>query len=302
MIQTPPDLLLIGHASRDLLPGGDGWRLGGTVTYAAATAARLGLRPAVVTSGPADLAAALEVALPGVPLVVVPAREATTFENVYDAHGARRQVLRGRATPLGIADVPEAWRGAPVVLLAPLARAVDVALAVAFPAALVAATPQGWLRRWDAEGHVHAGPLERADELLPHLGVLILSSEDLLPPAGMSPIAGVPATSDEAAEIIAAWARSVPLVAVTLGAAGALLYERGRGPEAYPGYPARELDPTGAGDVFAAALLVALAEGRDPGAAADFANRVAALSVEREGPASAPTRAELAARYAADSR
>ncbi|HKS69374.1 MAG TPA: hypothetical protein VJQ45_03075, partial [Ktedonobacterales bacterium] len=62
MTQTP-DLLLIGHASRDLLSAG-GWRLGGTVTYAAATAARLGLRPAVVTSGPADLAAALEEALP----------------------------------------------------------------------------------------------------------------------------------------------------------------------------------------------------------------------------------------------
>ena len=295
MTQTP-DLLLVGHATRDLLPGG-GWRLGGTVTYAAATAARLGLRPAVVTSGPSDLGAALVEALPGVPLAVAPAREATTFENAYDAGGARRQVLRGRAAPLGIADVPAEWRDAEVVLLAPLAREVEYALAVAFPTALVAATPQGWLRRWDAAGHVFAGPLEHADELLSHLGVLILSREDLLPPSGMPPSAGVPATADEADEIIASWARSVPLVAVTRGAAGALLYERGLGPEMYPGYPARELDPTGAGDVFAAALLAALAEGRLPAAAVDFANRVAALSVEGEGLAGVPTRAELAARY-----
>ncbi|HKS69680.1 MAG TPA: PfkB family carbohydrate kinase, partial [Ktedonobacterales bacterium] len=70
----------------------------------------------------------------------------------------------------------------------------------------------------------------------------------------------------------------------------------------YPGYPAREMDPTGAGDVFAAALLAALAEGRSPATAMDFANRVAALSVEGEGLAGVPTRGELAARYGADSR
>lgn len=298
MLETP-HLLLIGHATRDLLPDG-GWRLGGTVTYAATTAARLGLRVAMVTSGPDDLAAALAEALPDVPLAMVPAHEATTFENVYEAGGARRQYLRGRAEPLGMADVPAEWRGARLVMLAPLAREVDVALAGSFPAALVAATPQGWLRRWDANDHVFAGPLERADELLPHLGALILSRDDLLPPSGMPPRAGAPAIAAEADAIIVSWARSVPLIAVTRGAAGALLYARGMEPKMYSGYPAREVDPTGAGDVFAAALLVALAEGRTPGVAVDFANRVAAVSVEREGLASAPTRAELAARYGAE--
>lgn len=298
MTQTP-DLLLIGHASRDLLPDG-GWRLGGTVTYAAAAAAKLGMRPAVVTSGPDDVAAAMEQALPEVPLAVAPAPEATTFENVYDAHSARRQLLRGRAATLGIADVPAAWRDTPVVLLAPLAREVDYALAGAFPGALIAATPQGWLRRWDTAGQVFPGPLERADELLPHLDALILSREDLLPPAGMPPIAGAPATADEADKIIASWAHIVPLVAITRGAAGALLYERGLGPETYPSYPAHELDPTGAGDVFAAALLAALAEGQSHASAMDFANRVAALSVESAGPAGVPSRAQLTARYGAE--
>lgn len=298
MTETP-DLLLIGHATRDRLPDG-GWRLGGTVTYAAATAARLGLRPAVVTSGPADLSAALAAALPGVPLAVAPAPAATTFENVYDAHGARRQYLRGRAAPLAIADVPEAWCDARLVLLAPVAGEVDVGLARAFPAALVAATPQGWLRRWDAEGRVVAGPLERAGDLLPHLGALIVSREDLLSPAGVGAAPGAPTTASEADQIIASWARCVPIVAVTRGAAGALLYEHGAEPAVYHGYPAHEVDPTGAGDVFAAALLAALVEGHSPGVAVDFANRAAALSVEHEGPASAPTRAELAARYGAE--
>ena len=48
-----PDFLAIGHVTRDLLPDGS-WRLGGTVAFAALTAARLGLRPAIVTSASAS--------------------------------------------------------------------------------------------------------------------------------------------------------------------------------------------------------------------------------------------------------
>ena len=292
-----PDLLIVGPVTRDLLTDG-GWRLGGTVTFAALTAHRLGGSPAVVTAAPVDVASALRDLLPGVPLAVVPSAEATTFENVYQ-HGIRRQHLRGRAATLTLAHVPDAWHTAPLVLLAPLADDVDPALASAFPGALVAATPQGWLRRWDASGAVSPGPLAAADVLLPALGALILSRDDLLPSPGadVPTPAGVPRTPDEADAQIAAWARLVPLVAVTCGAAGALLYRDGRPPEAFPGYPVAELDPTGAGDVFAAAFLCHLRTGGDPRAAADFANRVAALSIEHPGASGIPTREQITAHF-----
>ena len=73
-----PDFLAIGHITRDLLPDGS-WRLGGAVTYAALTAARLGLRPAIATSGPPDVLAALDAVLPDISLSIVPSVEATTF-------------------------------------------------------------------------------------------------------------------------------------------------------------------------------------------------------------------------------
>src|SRR5579884_720449 len=99
-----PDLLVVGHATRDLLPSGD-WRLGGSVTYAALTAVRLGLRPAIVTSGTPQLQAALREVLPDpVPLAMVPSSTDTTFENRY-ADGSRRQHLRGTARPLTFAHV-----------------------------------------------------------------------------------------------------------------------------------------------------------------------------------------------------
>ncbi len=294
-----PDFLLIGPATRDLLPGGN-WRLGGTVTYAALTASRLGLRPAVVTSGPDDLLAALREALPGVSISAVPSDVATTFENVY-AGGSRRQFLRGRAARLTLAAVPEAWRAAPLVLLAPLARDVDPSLASAFPNAIVAATPQGWLRRWDTAGVVTPGPLESASDLLPYLSALILSREDLIPLPG-TPMhtlpAGVPRDFADADHMIRDWAGTVPLVAITQGAEGAILLRQGSLPEAFPGYHVREVDPTGAGDVFAAAFLCQLHETGDARAATDFANRVAGFSIERPGIAGIPTRDEVSARFA----
>lgn len=293
-----PDILLIGPAARDLMPGG-GWRLGGTVTYAALTALRLGLHPAVVTSGPEDVLAALRETLPGVPVTALACDEATTFENVY-VRGGRRQYLRGRATRLGIAAVPEAWQAAPVVLLAPLARDVDPSLASAFPNATVAATPQGWLRRWDDTGFVTPSPLEGADDVLPYLTALILSREDLIPLPGtpahlLAP--GIPRDFAAADRLLTDWAETVPLVVVTQGREGAILLRQGSLPEAFAGYPAREMDPTGAGDVFAAAFLCHLFASDDPRGAADFANRVAALAIEHVGVEGIPTRDEVVARF-----
>ena len=284
-----PDFVAIGHATRDLLPGG-GWRLGGTVTFAALTAQRLGLHAAVLTSGPPDLLTALRDALPGVALACLPASEATTYENVY-AGGTRTQYLRGRAAPIYALDLPPAWCEARIALLAPLAGEVEHGIASAFPRALVAATPQGWLRRWDANGRIIPGPLDGAEALLPHLRALILSREDL--PASTT-ISAIPDCADDQ---IAAWARVVPLVAVTCGPDGALLYQDGGAPESFSSYPARELDPTGAGDVFAAAFLCALDATGDPRAAVDFANRVAAFSVEHPGADGIPTRADIAHRF-----
>jgi sugar/nucleoside kinase (ribokinase family) len=262
------------------------------VTFAALTAQRLGMgRVGVVTSGPEDVLAALRAALPGVEVAAVPADVATTYENLYTP-GGRRQYLRGRAAPLGPDDVPAAWQSTEVVLLAPLAHEVDPALAglCKGAGALVGATPQGWLRRFGVDGRVTAGPLELevAERLLPHMEALVLSAEDL-------PMGDV--ETESIAAQVAPWAERVPYVVVTLGEAGALLFERGRPAERVAGYTAAEVDLTGAGDVFAAAFLCELRATGQARAAADFANRVAALSVEGAGATSIPTRAEVAARF-----
>ena len=272
------------------MPDG-GWRLGGSVAFAALTASRLGLRAAVVTSGPEEVRAALAASLPEVLLHTVWSAQATDYENIY-IDGRRRQYLRGRAAPLALDSIPVAWRKAPLILLAPIADEVDPELAPALatsPDIQVAATPQGWLRRFDAGGEVAPAPDAFAvARILPYLQALVVSDEDLVPSSrlrsriGLGPHVELDAVEPEH-RLLATWARSVPLLAVTGGKEGADLYGQGRESEHFSGYPAREVDPTGAGDVFAAAFLIELRRTGDARLAMDFANRAAACSVEYAG-------------------
>ncbi|MEW2132739.1 ribokinase [Streptomyces sp. NPDC005435] len=90
----------------------------------------------------------------------------------------------------------------------------------------------------------------------------------------------------------------VPEVVVTLGAAGSLYVARGTEPLVVPAPLVTAVDSTGAGDTFAGALAVALAEERPIREALMWASAAAALSVQREGAsASMPYRQEIEAQY-----
>ncbi len=268
-----PDFLVVGHVSKDLTNGGH--RAGGTVVYSALTARNLGRRVAVVTSAGRDLN--LGQFLEGVELVCVPSPVTTTFRNVY-TEGARRQRLYAVAERIKTEDVPLAWRTAPIVLLGPIVGELEGDMIDQFPSSLLGVTPQGWLREWGEEGSVLPRRWSDADRLLTHLDVLIVSEEDLAGEAGtLRPKLGIPKIS-----------------VLTQGAKGATLYCHGRRSH-FPVRQTTALDPTGAGDIFAAAFLVRLAETDDPVEATRFANVAASLSVEKAGLSSVPTRAEIEA-------
>lgn len=268
-----PDYLLIGNITQDITP--NGLVMGGTATYSAITAHRLGWRVGVVSRvGPdVDIAGRL----PGIEVHAVPSACTTTYENVY--HGnVRTQWVRAIADPLTLDDVPLAWRRASIVHLGPLTQEFEPELARAFPGVLVGATPQGWLRQWDAQGRVSAKPLPRPHEQLRGIQALVFSPEDV--------------AHDTAAmmELV----QAVPLAVITHAQEGAVVYTAD-GPRALPARPATVVDPTGAGDVFAAAFFIRLAERNDPFEAAAFANSVASFSIEGFGTEGIPTREQVEA-------
>jgi len=86
--------------------------------------------------------------------------------------------------------------------------------------------------------------------------------------------------------------RGPGVVAVTLGGAGCVVADE-RGVASLPAYRTPVVDTTGAGDCFAAAFGLALAEGRPARQAADLAAAAAALAVTRRGAQAIPSRAEV---------
>jgi sugar/nucleoside kinase (ribokinase family) len=84
---------------------------------------------------------------------------------------------------------------------------------------------------------------------------------------------------------------------MTQGARGCTVFTCGEERQV-PGFPVRDVEPTGAGDVFAAAFLIRLQEIQDPVEAARFANATASFCVQAPGVTGIPTRKQVEERLA----
>ncbi|MBI5285560.1 MAG: ribokinase [Chloroflexi bacterium] len=271
---TAPDFVVVGHAVRDIVPGG--WRLGGTVTFAAVQAHRLGMRVGVVTRAGGDLDVAAE--LPFAEVVQAASPSTTSFENLYH-EGHRHQYIRAHAGRIERGDVPDAWRSAPIVLLGPVFGELEPGFGTVFDSAsLVGVSAQGWLRSQDVEGHVHHTRWE-GPPFWTGADVLFVSDEDL---AG---------GRDE----MAAWTAGVGIVAMTESWKGARVFANGAW-RRMDAFPETEVDPTGAGDTFATGFLIRLRETGSVDEAARFGAAAASLSVGGIATNAMPTRVEVEAR------
>lgn len=266
-----PDYLVIGHITKDLYNGD--YKIGGTVTFSALTAQSLGYRPGIVTSSGPDVDLAR---LPAsLAIVSSPSEATTTFENLYH-DGHRRQRIWSQAQVLSELDIPDAWKASSIVHLGPVAQEIADNVADCFPGALLGLTPQGWMRAWDDRGLVHPLVWHPPDALLQRADAVILSEEDVGGDLGR----------------LQAYANKTRLLVVTTGWKGSTVYHQGQ-VRSFSAPRVRETDPTGAGDIFAAAFLTALHSTRDPWLSAQFANCVAAHSVERSGLNSIPSEREV---------
>jgi hypothetical protein len=278
------DYLLLGHVTVDRL---DDKRvvLGGTATYAAVTARNMGARVGVHTSSAYE--PGLIDTLGGVLVARIPAEFTTCFVNEYIA-GKRRQTIESVAEKLTYEQLLPEWRNPPVVHLGPLNQELDSALVSRFPRSLVGVTPQGWMRAWGEDGLVHQVDWADAERVLAKADAVIISEDD------------VPHRS-----VIEEWAAKARMLVVTLGDRGCDVYRQG---ELEPFHSAafksaNEVDPTGAGDVFAAAFLWHLHKsGGDWKTAADWANCVASFVVEKRGVSGVPKLAEVEKRWRSGTR
>ncbi len=267
---NPVDYLVIGHFSCDLTP--DGPRLGGTATYAALTGRALGLRVGVVTAWGGEMP--LDV-LDGIQVRIAAVEHSTTFENIYTPEG-RHQIIHHLAPDILYENIPQIWRNAPIVHIGPIAGEGKSLADGGFSSSMLGLTPQGWLRTWDDGGRVHIGTWPEALQALSKANAAVFSIEDV--------------GGDE--EQIEAMANKCRVLAVTEGAAGARLYWNGD-LRRFRALQVKEVDPTGAGDIFAAAFFWRFSITHDPWAAAKFATHLASYSVTRRGLEGIPTKEEI---------
>jgi sugar/nucleoside kinase (ribokinase family) len=254
------DYTTVGHVTVDVLADGSR-RPGGSAFYSALQAARLGQRTLILTQGSAREIERLMAPYRGeIELQILPA-PATTMLATTGAGAPRRQRVLAWAGPMPEADVDTA-----ILHVAPVAR--ETPRTWRGRADFVGLTPQGLARAWNAQdGEMYSAPPD-PEALASGCDALVLSEHERA----------------SCAELLSAAGRTGATVAITAGAdPTAILPPDGKVSRVAVPSIERPRDDLGAGDVFAAAFFVALAERQSPTRAAAFANAAAAVRVNGVG-------------------
>lgn len=251
----------IGNLALDRIAGGAP-RAGGTVFYSARTLARLGADAHAAVSCSAEDAPTLEPALEDIALPVAwyPSETTNAYQIRYLPSGRRIMRLDSLGKSWSQQEAVDAVADADWVHVGALVR-------TDFPRTTLAALARGGRTLLvDGQGLVRLPVLGtlRSDgeigDVLPHVSILKLDERE----AGL--LAG------DAGRVSSL---GVPEVLVTLGRHGSLVVTpRGIVARVKAAPIAQAVDPTGAGDTFSAAYLVARAGGAEPGEAARSATDV----------------------------
>jgi len=279
MLQEPAryGYTTVGHVTIDVMQDGSR-RPGGTAFYSALQAARLGHRALIVTRAvPSEIEDVLGPYAGELDVRVIPAAHTTTLATRGEGRERSQRLLAwaGRIAD-GVAVDTD------ILHLAPVAR--ETPSRWSGRADFVGLTPQGLLRSWEArDGRVSlAQPGPNAD---PH------------EPAGAAEALALAGACDALVlsreerrtwpQLVAAATSAGATVAVTDGGdPNTLLSGAEAGERMAIAVPtvADVVEDLGAGDVYAAALFVALQRGRSVVAAAAFANAAAGVRMMGRGP------------------
>ncbi len=267
------DYTTVGHVTVDVMADGTR-RPGGSAFYSALQAARLGRRVQIVTRGVgreieellAPFGEELELELQEAPC--------TTSLQTSGIGRERAQRVLAWGGPIE----PDIHVDSTVLHLAPVAR--ETPSDWRGKAGLVGLTPQGLLRTWSSPRDAVVLRALEPSQLPEHLDAAVLSATER--------------------PFCTALLDGRAVAAVTNEAEPTELLVPGRDPLMLEVPPVEQLrDDMGAGDVFAAAFFIALADGEDARAAAAFANAAAAVRLSGYGPDAVGDRAAIEARMGA---
>ncbi len=270
---TKPEVTVVGHVTHDrystrIVPGGCAF-------YGARVYAALGAKVRLITSCGADFLRGDALAK----LARVEARVGvltTSFENVFRDDATRIQHLDAQSSPLEPAALSD--EHASVLHLAPVLDEIDLhawmprvrKLVSRGSIGRVALSVQGFTRAKRAQGDgyvIDHVPWHPTMDLLAGIDVAFLSDEDLTNQDGLLQLL----------------CDAIPMVILTKGSEGAEVLAGSKRVASVGIYPTDAVDPTGAGDTFAAAFMITLAAGGSIESAARTAAAAASIIVEPRG-------------------
>ncbi|MEU6994753.1 ribokinase [Streptomyces sp. NPDC046465] len=225
----------------------------------------------------------------------------TRLRSGLEHSGVDTDLLRTVETPTGTAHIVVDDNGGNAIVVVPGANGTVTALAPGDEGLIASADTLLLQLEVPVEGVVAAARAARRHGVRT---VLTPAPAQLLPPDLLGAIdlllpneheaAALTGITDDPHAAAEALLSQVPEVVITLGSHGSLYAARGAEPVTVRAPQVAAVDTTGAGDTFAGALAVALAEGDSVVDALAWASAAAALSVQRPGAsASMPYRKEI---------
>lgn len=287
--------LVVGHVTHDHYQGG--FLAGGCAFYGVRVHAELSGQAHLVTVVGDDFEC--DGAIADLDATVVRGGETTVFANYYPHNGPRIQLVEALAPVVEPHMAPREFADADLIHLAPVMGEVDLlAWKEKKDHGLLAINVQGWIKvagpEVDTAGleeqerrgissrarKVVQQPWRVTEAELRGVDIACLSEEDLI---GQG-------------DLLDRLVRAVPVVALTLGARGSRVYVDGQAIKVGI-FKTDVVDPTGAGDVFAATFAHKLAAGFDPETAARYAAAASSIVIEDFGPRALNRLDELERRF-----
>jgi sugar/nucleoside kinase (ribokinase family) len=197
--------------------------------------------------------------------------------------GRRIQYVTSIADRIKVETIPEEWFNAEIVYICPVLDELEEEIVKKFDGSVIGVAPQGWMRSVVKGGRIEKKRWKKANEVLSKVDFVIVSEEDIFE------------------EDIPKYEELSNIFVLTRDRKGAELYYDGTH-EHIPAFERKEVDATGAGDVFGAAFLLRYYETKDAVESAIFASCAVSFVVEKEGVEGIPYREEVEKRMEKEGR
>ncbi len=287
-------VLVVGSVTHDRC--GKNMVPGGCAFYGARVYRGLGADAHLVTSVGTDFRC--EEMLRDQPSTVLRAGRTTLFSNYYPVDRPRVQVLEASASSVTPESVSPALLESDVIHLAPVLGEVSLGRwKAAARSKFLAISVQGWIKR--ATVQLGRGATIDGGMVVLGAGRLVVQEPWAVDATALQGIR-VACLSEEdligQGDLLRRLCDAIPIVACTLAAKGCHVISRGKVTRIGV-FSTEVVDPTGAGDAFAAAFVYRLAHGDCPTDAARYGAAAASVVVEAVGGAALWRMAEVAQRF-----